>query len=801
MPFLHPAIAWAALALISIPIIIHLLNRQRQRKLDWAAMEFLLKALKKTRRRVRIEQLILLLMRVAIMALIAFFLARPLLQDREFGWLAEGLKSEDKVFVLDDSLSMSRRESGSTSFGKAAEALTAEIDNLARNRSRDRLTIVLPSRPDVPLIRGGFVDQERAAQLEASLDGLEPASTRLSLARTLDKLAEFGTSADSAQRPRSISILTDLRAADWTDGSGGPSEDLARALGRLVESEENPARIIIYDVGSTDHSNVAVVDASVDGSATVGIPTRVVVKIENLGTSAVRDLQVQLEYGPVSGLEDGAGSDGDTASGELGAATQRKTLTALAPPIREIAGGEVATSTISCTFRKPGAYWSRVVLTGSTDPLPGDNQLAFVVDVVESTPVLIVSGEPSSEAWDDETHYLALALDPGDDASSGVEPVVVVEDSLPSGSLDAYGAIFLANVYSLPEEFRRRLGRWVRAGGALCIFLGDQVDPAVWSRDFGTALGPADDEHPARDLLPAKIGEVFTSQTEGIGLAPAYEHAFFEFLRDGGEPYVDDVRFQSAYQLEPFATTMTLASFSRELESPAWVERQVDAGRVLLFASTVDQEWNNWARNVTYLMVLQKLVETVAIGRSRGAEYVAGQPIEIPVDIASEENVARLRAPDWPKTPESSLRATPRRTRSPEPGDGETKVESRSTADEFRFLIDEKRTRQAGHVFLATSARGAAEPVWRALAIRSAREESDLRRLAETDLARLYPEIDLRVVRDADRFSEAGRGSFEISDLLLGLLIVFLLVEGVLACWFAHHRRNTPAPAPRGPTP
>ncbi len=51
MPFIHPAIFWTGLGAVSIPIIIYLINRRRYRRLDWAAMKFLLEALKKNKKR------------------------------------------------------------------------------------------------------------------------------------------------------------------------------------------------------------------------------------------------------------------------------------------------------------------------------------------------------------------------------------------------------------------------------------------------------------------------------------------------------------------------------------------------------------------------------------------------------------------------------------------------------------------------------------------------------------------------------------------------------------------------------
>ena len=74
----HPLLLWGALA-IAAPIIIHLLNKRKFRLIDWAAMDFLLEADRRNRRRVRLENLILLLLRCLAVALIAFLVARPFL--------------------------------------------------------------------------------------------------------------------------------------------------------------------------------------------------------------------------------------------------------------------------------------------------------------------------------------------------------------------------------------------------------------------------------------------------------------------------------------------------------------------------------------------------------------------------------------------------------------------------------------------------------------------------------------------------------------------------------------------------
>ena len=194
--FVTSGLAWAALALASIPIIIHLLNRRKLRKMEWAAMEFLLAALKKTRRRLRLEHLVLLILRTLMMIILALFLARPMLSDTEYSWLAGAFKSEEKVFVLDDSLSMNRNEADGTTFRKGREALVRELERLGRGGSRDSALILRPSRPRAA-IRGSFADEESVRKLLKSVRLLQPTGTRMDLSATIDNLAELSSTSET----------------------------------------------------------------------------------------------------------------------------------------------------------------------------------------------------------------------------------------------------------------------------------------------------------------------------------------------------------------------------------------------------------------------------------------------------------------------------------------------------------------------------------------------------------------------------------------------------------------------------
>src|SRR3954466_8711793 len=101
--FLHPWFMVAGGALVSSPIIIHLINRMRYKRIRWAAMEFLLKSQKRSRRKLIIEQMILLALRILMVLLVGLLLAR-FLGCEDAGNTG---RATFHVILIDDTLSTS----------------------------------------------------------------------------------------------------------------------------------------------------------------------------------------------------------------------------------------------------------------------------------------------------------------------------------------------------------------------------------------------------------------------------------------------------------------------------------------------------------------------------------------------------------------------------------------------------------------------------------------------------------------------------------------------------------------------
>lgn len=106
MTFLQQTMLWGLFA-VSLPVIIHLLNRRRFRTVEWGAMQFLLKATRESRGKKRLKHILILLMRSLAIAALVFAIARPLVGGF-LGW--GGGKVETVILILDRSSSMERAE-------------------------------------------------------------------------------------------------------------------------------------------------------------------------------------------------------------------------------------------------------------------------------------------------------------------------------------------------------------------------------------------------------------------------------------------------------------------------------------------------------------------------------------------------------------------------------------------------------------------------------------------------------------------------------------------------------------------
>src|SRR3989304_3582214 len=148
--FVTPALAWAGAGAIAAPILIHLRARRRFKRLRWAAMDFLIDAERRNRRRIRMEEWILLALRCLAVALLGLMVARPFMTPSGLASAWGGARRTERLFVLDDSFSMGYQSPGATPFERAKTAVRRLIDSIRRDTPDDTGTVLRRSDPSKP---------------------------------------------------------------------------------------------------------------------------------------------------------------------------------------------------------------------------------------------------------------------------------------------------------------------------------------------------------------------------------------------------------------------------------------------------------------------------------------------------------------------------------------------------------------------------------------------------------------------------------------------------------------------------
>ncbi|MHC4473674.1 MAG: BatA domain-containing protein, partial [Planctomycetota bacterium] len=260
--FLHPAMLWGLL-LAAVPILIHLLSRRRYRTVRWAAMEFLRAAFKKNQKRLRIENLLLLILRTALIVLLVFALSRPFLS----GVVAETLsdRTTNYTVILDNSYSMGLNEGVTTPFKRAVE----EAKKIATTTDReDSITLYLTNDnfslagPGIP--RSILRDSHEADKVAGVLGRLRVSTGRSEL---VDVLAAVSDELDAKRTGKRVVLITDLQRTAWETGVEAEADrreadDELGGAGRTIQDlladiERKGASFHLIDVGANDPANAA----------------------------------------------------------------------------------------------------------------------------------------------------------------------------------------------------------------------------------------------------------------------------------------------------------------------------------------------------------------------------------------------------------------------------------------------------------------------------------------------------------------------------------------------------------------
>jgi hypothetical protein len=475
--FVHPWYMVAGGLLISSPILIHLINRMRFKRIRWAAMEFLLKSQKRNRRRLIIEQMILLALRCLLVALAGFLVARFV------GASGAGSEGATHIVVLDDTPSMGDHwvEKGPTltSFDVGREQIKLLARSAAQAPSHQQMRVFLLSDLQNSIFDRRLNDRS-SEELHAALASRKPASVHVAPVEALKKALEIFN--DVARGQKVLHFVSDFRDGDWNSGPG--VEELNQTINKLTEQgihlslidTAHPYRAAARQL-ALNHDNLAIMDLRCETHvAAEGLDTEFTVVIKNFSSTEKQSfLKVfvdgQEEFRATRPLR--------LAPDEL--KEEKFTLVLvkkkLAPPL---APGDNRDERERKRRLDQEFVHVQAVIEAEETGLQADNVRDLVVEVRKKVPTLVVDGNTAAESKQDggDLFHLETAFA----AARAYEIERCTIDELDRLQLDLYPSMIFLNVREIKsEKTLKKVQEYVRHGGSIAYFVGDKASPTFYN--------------------------------------------------------------------------------------------------------------------------------------------------------------------------------------------------------------------------------------------------------------------------------------------------------------------------------
>ena len=416
---LLPLFMWGALA-ASVPLVIHLLQRRRTVQIPFSTVRFLEMAQRHSSSKLRIENLLLLIIRMLMILLLTMAFALPIIRTTGISGLL-GTAKRDVAIVIDGSYSMRYRTGRGTAWDEALEASTAVVKGL---RDGDRLCVFTAADAVEPVIEQLTADLDFVATRVAALT---PGTTSSRLMPSL-AAAAAALKKDKRRREREIHILTDGQALAW--GS------------EVFDTETLPRKTVLFVTltGATAPENAMTGDVQLMPNLIMNdVASRVEARV--FANGAIPDGVVSVFINDIE--------VGRRAFAPVGEGSGKIAFTL--PPLQA------------------GVHAGRVET--QPDNLPFDNAFHFLVDVREEIPVLCIGSE-------EDTLFIVRALSVQVSAKSAIQPTRIDPRDLRSESLHDYQCLFLCNALPLAGQDVLKIENYIQDGGTAVLFPGDQALPS-----------------------------------------------------------------------------------------------------------------------------------------------------------------------------------------------------------------------------------------------------------------------------------------------------------------------------------
>ncbi|MBU4399112.1 MAG: BatA domain-containing protein [Planctomycetes bacterium] len=629
MTFAAPLFLLAVFA-AAIPVVLHLVNRRRAKEAPFPTLRFLKLSVQKTRRRKRIQDLLLMVLRAAVLLLAAVGLARPAMTNLGALW---GSAQTAVVIILDNSASMGMIDRDRVRLETAAAAAAQVLDQLTDGDQAALLPTCGPPPPGA-----GRLDrtQQSVRQiLRQCRVSYERANLMLKLRQARQMLA--GSDAPNKQ----IFILTDMQRVSWEEegirdwglgirsgiqesvgeereGEKGnpksqiPNQEISNPQSLIPNPSSPPIPVIIVDCDRAGKPDAAVERVDLETAVPmVGLPAKAVVTVLNASSVAQQRL-VELT---IDGVKQ-----------------------ASSPQLNVPPGGRVKHG-FTFSLQRAGLHRGEVSLIGE-DGSRYDDRRFFAIDLGRGVPVAVVEARRHEIPYLDDAYYLEQALALGMAGAGGFNVSTLLIGDLTGEPLEKYKVLYCVNLPALDAEAAERLGAYVAGGGNLVWICGDNVETEAYNRMNQLSGGR---------LLPAPLADV-----RAIGRQEGRDSWRVGFL-DEKHPALKNL-------LEPaslYESILVYRHVRMEVEKgharvlarlddgePLLIERGVGDGRTLMLGAGAVVSWSNLSLRPIFMPLVVRLTFHLSETDRVRTNLLAGQPLEYRFIGVAEPLEVELVPPD-----------------------------------------------------------------------------------------------------------------------------------------------------------
>lgn len=574
MIFLNPLFL-AGLVAAAIPIILHLLNLRKVRTIEFSTLSFL-KELQKTRiRRIKMRQLLLLILRTLLIISIVLAFSRPALKTGS--GIIGGDAHTIAAILLDNSASMDTYNDHGNVFRQAADYAIAAVDLL---KDGDNVSLLRQSElPDATIIRP-TADRSRIRQI---IRETEPNPVHRDFHQGIVKAHEILK--ESPHVNKELYLISDMQASHWSE----EHDD-------MVPLFDDTYRAFIIPVDATQFENAAIHDLSFRSSLfEVGKPITMDVEIRNYGSSDLNNHLVSVYLQNVRVAQ---------------------------KAVDLVAGGS---SVIDFTITPDQSGILEGYIELEDDALEIDNTYYFTLTIPDQLLILLVA--PTR----DDIRYLETALAArgnGSDASA-IRTTYVTPEGFTAEDLTQYQGIITVNVPSFSTAQVDRISRYVEQGGGFILFPGDTIDIENYNSGLLDKLRLPE----IRTISVRSEIESGRLLFDNIDYDhPIFQDIFEERLRAQTitQDRVESPRiFRSIDIAQPRDTDISVITLSNG--HPFLVSGQRGNGTVLFYSVHPGMHWSDFPVRGIYVPLVHRSLLYASITYHGNDRYIAGEEILISI--------------------------------------------------------------------------------------------------------------------------------------------------------------------------